>query len=552
MPTTFPTNNCDPRLISVEDSTGCTLTRASIRAFTKQDFEDQQFKEVGMDRIIAQTKEARLAGVRERALTDLLLSRHVALNESKGGGTPSVISPFTLVPRRNVVNANYFQISAGTSTTTVTHTSTHSGAYEVTVGVGGSPWKSDLKDIEKYFIPGMLVNVEYVDSANSNAAGTAQYKIVAAASASATTANVVLEPNVTDSYWDNTMTAAQKAVYQPTGGTLMILANSVSDYESWCTNPPSVNDLTLVEYWAQTYRWTHAYNDEYVKALEAPMTSQFLKKFRLLPLAQQRKQQELMMENAFYNTLFYGDRINEKQTVETYQQLPQVFDVADTDCALEFKANTLGIRSQLNSCGRLSDSAGQALNLDTLMETCYTLKRHRETTSGSIDVIDAMTDRFTASKIRDLMLKYYADKYSTSSTLFYQPGQKIEYNGVTVLEYNIYDLPDQGVQLAVFTDPFFDDKLGAFDTNNKARARALWMIDWSDIDINVLKTRSVKRQTNVADNLYNCVIQPNVNHYVLNSKTFEVRVGDPSRHAMIENFSDACPTLTKSACELAS
>ena len=112
-------------------------------------------------------------------------------------------------------------------------------------------------------------------------------------------------------------------------------------------------------------------------------------------------------------------------------------------------------------------------------------------------------------------------------------------------------LPDQGVQLAVFTDPFFDDKLAAFDTANKDRARAIWLIDWSDIDINVIKTRSVKRQTNVADNLYNCVIQPNVNHYSLNSKTFEMRVGDTNRHAMIENFSDACPTLTSTNCALA-
>ena len=553
MPTTFPTNNCDPRLIQVDDSCGCTLTRANIRAFTRQDFEDQQFKEVGMDRIIAQTKEARLAGVRERTLSDLLLSRHVALGESKGGGSQSVIAPFTLVPRRNVVNANYFQIEAGTGTTSVAHTSTHTGVWEVTVNTGSSAFKSNLTGIEKHFIPGMIVNVEYVIGGGGNAAGTAQYKIIASANANAggvEKANVVLEPNVSASGWTS-YSAAQKAVYQPGGGTLMILANSVSDFESYCQNPPSTNDLTLLEYWSQTTRWTHCWNDEYVKALEAPLTSNFLKKFRLLPLAQQRKQQEMMMEQAFYNTVFYGDRINENQTVETYQSLPQIMDPADSSCALEFKANTLGVRSQLTACGRVSDSAGAALNLDTLLETCYSLKRSRETTSGNIEVIDAMTDRFTAAKIRDLMLKYYADKYSSSSTLFFQPGQKITYNGATVLEYNVYDLPDQGVQLAVFTDPFFDDKLAAFDTANKSRARGLWLVDWSDVSINVAKTRSVKRQTNVADNLYNCVIQPNVNHYSLNSKTFELRIGDTNRHAMIENFSDACPTLTSTSCALA-
>ena len=106
---TLNASNCNPRFISVSDSTGCSLTRASIRAFTKQDMEDQQTKEVGMDRIIAQTKEARMVGVPERTLTDLLLSRHANLG-GNGGNQGSVIAPFTLVPQQNVVNANYFNI----------------------------------------------------------------------------------------------------------------------------------------------------------------------------------------------------------------------------------------------------------------------------------------------------------------------------------------------------------------------------------------------------------------------------------------------------------
>lgn len=546
----FPTNNCDPRLIVVDDSTGCTLTRANIRAFTKQDFEDQGFKEVGMDRIIAQTKEARLAGVRERTLTDLLLSRHVALRESSGGGSKSVIAPYTLVPRRNVVNANYFAIEAGTANSGAGTGGVHHGRWDLTVNTGVSTFVSGLKNLEKYFMPGMTLIVENLSAAD--AAQTVQFTVVSAANANAgdpvvQKATVVVEPNVTDATFDAYSTA-QKLVFQPAAGTVTLLANSISDYESWCEQGPAVNDLTLVEYWQQTTRWTHQFDDEYLKALEAPLTSQYFKKFRQLPLAQQRKQQEMQMEKAFYNTVFYGQEINEKQTVEGYTDLPQVMDPGNTTCALEFKANTLGVRTQLAACGKVSDKAGAVLNLDTLFETCYLLKRHRETTSGSIDVIDAMTDRFTAAKIRDLMLDYYNTKYSTSSQLFYQPGQKITYNGVAVLEYNVYDLPDQGVQLAVFTDPYFDDRIGAFATAIKDRARGLWMIDWSDIAINVIGTNSVKRQTNTADSLYNCVITPNVTHYMLNSKTFEVRVGDANRHAVIENFSDACPTVTATPC----
>ena len=300
------------------------------------------------------------------------------------------------------------------------------------------------------------------------------------------------------------------------------------------------------------------------------MTSEYFKKFRQLPLAQQRKQQESYQQNAFMNSVFYGQRINSNQAVETYTSLPTVVDPNSSGTApwqtglggcssaptIEYKSNTLGIRTQLNDCSRTWDNAGAALSLDVLFESIYMLKRERENSGGTVDTIDAMTDRFTAAKIRDLMTKYYKAKYSTDLTLFMQPKQQITFNGQTVFEYNKYDLPDQGVSLAVFTDTFFDDKLGATlsitdgTTANKNVGRQLWLIDWSDIQINVLKTASVKRQTNTADDLYNCVIQPNVSHYQLNSKTYEVRVGNTNRHALVENFSDASPSVSVAGADV--
>jgi hypothetical protein len=525
----------------------------------KSDFEAQGLLEVGMDKIIAQTKEARMAGVRENNLMDLLLSRHVSLNESKGGGSASIIAPFTLVPRRSVVNANYFAIEGGTRGIDPGFDSGHAVTgvaeynYEITVNIGISDWKSPLVNIEKYFLPGTSILIENLDSSSN--AQSVQMKIISVVNANAGTtekAKVLLEPNVTSTTFA-AYSSAQQGVFHPTAGVVQMLANSVSDYESWCYQPPTVNNTQLVEYWSQTHRWTHCYNDEYMKALQAPLTSEFFKKFRMLPLAQQRKQQELLNEQQFFNTVFYGQEINENQTVEGYTSLPQVTDPADSTCALEFKSNTLGVRTQLDRCGMVKDKQGAALNLDEIFEAAYTMKRHREMTSGTIDTIDCMTDRFTASKVRDLMIKYYKDKYSADISLFVEVGQKVtdSVTGKVVLEYNKYDLPDQGVSIAVFTHPYFDDRLGAFASGIASRGRAFWMIDWSDVDINLIKTNSAKRQTNTADDLYNCVIQPNVKHYQLNSKTFEVRVGDTNRHNVIENFSDACPTLTVAGCNLA-
>ncbi len=665
---TLNASNCNPRFISVSDSTGCSLTRASIRAFTKQDIEDQQTKEVGMDRIIAQTKEARMVGVPERTLTDLLLSRHVNLGGGTTSNSGSVIAPFTLVPQQNVVNANYFNIvktscdpndltnggnakdgpqggtygaSAGvwaavtgnqggdfggtndlSNDTTITNHTTHadkiSAAGDHTAHLGriavvvqlasetmGSisssatltGYKSQLKNLGRFFIPGSYVLLENLDDAAGSVGQNAVFKVIEAASRTSTAgaeatlsgvaagghyAVLVLEPNVTAAKWaaDSVVTAKFPGLkkYLPRAGTISIMANSVSDYEKYCVQGPTTNPTNLISYWQQSTRWTHKYSDEYLKALQAPLTSNWFKKFRELPLAQQRKQQEMQHERAFYNTVFYGDQINENQTVEGYTNLPTVIDPdsGGDSCVIEYKANALGIRTQLQECGKVyggamtKDASNQpvqaALNLDVLFETIYQLKRYREATAGNVDTIDIMTDRFTAAQVRDVMIKYYKSKYSTDVNMFINLGQKVlDMDNAVALEYNSYYLPDQGVNMAIFTDNYFDDRVAAFNaggvTNSgpavnqtpalaRSRGRTMWLIDWSDVAVNLLGTKSVKRQTNVADDQYNCVIQPNVKHYVLNSKKFEVRIGDPNRHAIIENITEGCPTVTVSGCDL--
>ncbi len=543
----FPTNNCDPRLIVVDEMNGSTLTRASIRAFTKQDFEDQGFKEVGMDRIIGATKMARMAGVKERTLMDLLLSRHVALKQAKAAPNGSVIAPFRLVPQEKVINANWFGVEAGAATAGAGSGGIPSSAWTVTVNIGYSTFKSQLKSLEKYFLPGDRVVIERIDAGGVKR--VLKYNIISAANANAGAvekATVALEPNYSAAGWA-ALSAAEKLVYQVTDGTLIRLSNSVSDYESHAQQIAANLSVTLLEYWEQTIRSSFQYNDEIVKALGSPLTSEFFKKFRTLPLIKQQKQIMDDAEVKLFNTFFYGDRINENQTVEGYRNLPQVVDPANAAFTIEFKADTLGVRAQLGACGRINDLNGAALDLDSIFALGYTLKRYRAS-----NVIDLMTDRYTASRIRDIMFKYYKAKYGVDSfAANVQVGQKITFNGMTVLTYNIYDIPDEGYQLAIFTEEFFDDKLGSFDTAHKNAGRVLWAIDWSDVAINVLRTNSAMRQTNVNDRLYEAVISPVVTHTKLNSKTIEVQVGDTNRHAMIENFSDACPSLTVAGCDLA-
>jgi hypothetical protein len=614
----FNASNCDPRLINVDDT--MSLTRANIMGWNKSDIESQMFKEVGLDKVIAQTKEARMAGSRQRTLTDLLLSRC----KPGGGIAPqSVIQPFRLVPRRNRVNPGYFRVSAGVSLANFTGQGGSSGTNDTFTGLFNgtvtlahatitAPWvltinngsldpdsspfakspNNVLKNPEKYFLPRHSITAEYVDS--NNAKQTVQMRIVdAAAGPDANQAYVLVIPNKTfkgdstvpggtltpngstpaqvtgafgnlststNGWWESASTAA-KAVYQPTTGIVKIGANAVSDYQQYGNSLPGYNDWGLVEYWRQTHRWVHQYNDEYVKALEAATTSDGLKKFRLLPLARLRAMQEKFTEDFFYESCFYGDAENENQTTALWNNLPVVTDPAwassgqTGSLAIEYVSRTIGIRTQIAACGNVLDNQAAPLDLDALFEAGYYVKREREgDTNQGVQDIDILTDqRFTRPMIRQMMTRYYKQKYGLDNvsmwiaqdSKLYDPAGK-----VVMFSYDSYSLPDYGYTLHVFSDEFFDDKVAQFQNGQKSAGRAIWMIDWSDVAVNIIKNMSIPRTNNLADNVYKFVMQQNVQHVLLNSRSFEVAVGNTNRHRIIENYSDACAKLTVPGCDL--
>lgn len=596
-----PTNN-DPRLIVVDDA--MSLTRANYTGWNQSDIESQMFRETGLDKIIAQTKEARMAGTKQRTLQDLLLSRHAPMKVGTGGANPSIIQPFRLIPRQNRINPGYFRVSAGVATGAgdasiggpgVAQPAGCTALWTVRINNGSidadsSPFAKSpnnvLKNIEKFFMSRHAVTLESVNT-TTGAHTVAVMKVIASINVNANEACVVLAPNRSfqgdsgtyatngsisnplyplggnlgsaTAGWYESASSAAKAPYQPTIGIIKIGANSVSDYEQYGSALPGTNPYGLIEYWKQTARWVHKYNDEYVKALEAATTSEGLKKFRLLPLAKLRAQQEKMQEDFFFETCFYGDIINENQTSSNWFNLPQIQDPAwaasgeTGTLPIEYISNTIGIRPQIAAAGNVLDALNGPLDLDALFEAGYYVKREREGESGAeVTEIDIMTDlRFTRPLLRQIMTKYYKAKYGLDNITGYaQINQKITFNGAVMFSYDAYDLPDYGYTLNVFSDQYFDDKVAFFQNAQKSAGRGIWMIDWSDIAVNVIRAASVPRTNNLADNVYKYVIQQNVQHVLLNSKTFEVAVGNTNRHRIIENYSSAGPKLTVPGVDL--
>ena len=64
---------CTPRYLALDDSCGCDLSRTTIKAWTPQDIEDLQFKEVGLDKLLLQQKELKITAALDGVIESLEL-----------------------------------------------------------------------------------------------------------------------------------------------------------------------------------------------------------------------------------------------------------------------------------------------------------------------------------------------------------------------------------------------------------------------------------------------------------------------------------------------
>lgn len=563
-------NQCGPVLIDVDDYP--TLTKANINGVTPQWIEDRAadgYLEAAF--LYRQALMGGVSGVRESNLVDLLLSRAkgkksgVHLTEQNIGKSKSFFLPYILREKEDVINAYAFQITGGVANanagTTVGDITYHPGSWKVTVtnsdgisfgdGDHAARYKSDIKEIQRFFLQD-----EHVVVLNLSSAGAAQepyFVIENAVRVNETSCDVYIRPLVTATGWAS-WTAAQKEVYQPTAGVVQIGANSVSDYESWCQNQPVDMSRRLQAFWFGTSRFTRTWDDEYEKLLKYIFEGKvniFLEKFKQLPATEQNKRMYQMYLRKWMTSVFWGQPINEHQTVETYQNLPQVTDPR-TGTFLHYKANAIGLYPQLQACNRVVDNQGQPLNFNVIEEQIYALKRYREGRTGqTVEDIDVMVDRHTANKIHSLMGQYYQKKYGVTWQQQFGPNDPIKFGENRSLWYRrSYEFDEAGVVLHVIQEPWMTDFRSHFSPGIRNRANFMWFIDWSDFTLGIAETAKRRSETPdlESDPDYKCVIKANYTHYDMESTTYCPMIGDESSHLVYTNFSDDCPTYTATVC----
>ncbi len=608
-----------PNLINVDSSCGCTLTRASITGLTPDTFEQLAMVETDLARVIANAAEAKILGVQEKGLCTLLRSSlkdiKPALSSQKVD-EQSIILPYIQRRQRSYQNSNYFsilgcaggagttegalatnvslgtggqapvsnwtgsQLTVGTDGATTSHSLIiDSQAWGEDLSVGGSTVKNTFRggpsSPDRYFLPGMSLIVYTVDGGDVK---VLDLEIEDSAPITGTGADAIAT-------WGGKALVQVKertttSIGNIQGGFCQIGTNNVSDWEDWCRNQPADFNQRIIVNWLQTSRETRCvdqvYKDTLSKVLDGSVNP-YASGFKYLPLAEQNKIAAGNSENAWLRSTFYGQAISDSQTVETYSSLPEVYDpesgtsfgaypggqpTGGEDCVMEYKANAIGIYTQLVEASRVVDMQGGQLDLDALFQLLYYLKRFRESDGDNIDTIDCMTDRYTADNLMVAFSRYYQAKYGAAVTRFVDQGKKLTFDNQVMFNYNVYDIPEIGLQLAVFHDQFFDDHLSSAKQSGgnivgsagtaitaaekAALGRHLWMLDWSDINVGIAGTNSVTRKhPNVeAQELYKCRMEANVKEYQLKSTRWTTMLDRPQRHLIVRNFNDTLPTVS--------
>lgn len=408
------------------------------------------------------------------------------------------IRPYVLVKRKGPLNNNYWKAENGT---------------KVTVGgvvdAGGAYWRMDFSSLTGIPISTGWFNVkEWVfvngldDSGNSiRWAGEVVFREVVGS-----VVKVTMAPKMDNS----SLPTARKA--NPVKGGATRGAPNVSNFESFCAQPPGLITSTLDPYWIGTTRTSFKSDELYDKWRDLVLAGNPLyRELFDLPTQEYNKQVAEDFARKHVESLMRNTALA-NQTVETLDSLETItthIDSVGGARCIGRRANPIGFYEQHVACERVVDAQGTALNLPALFQEFYKMSRVRKASgaaAASVSTFEVAMPSTYAVAFHQAMLRYYDAQWGGKLEW------KLDIKEVKVapmgFKYREYPLiwPD-GMMIRVITDDYFDD-YAAFmhqlavdfsDARYDNLARQIWVNDWSRLYMGVFGTMRV--QNNPGANL---------------------------------------------------
>lgn len=542
-------DQCLPTFARVPDGSGLSLTRASFDQMTQDEFAALD-KTEDMQRVWSRLTELRMRGYRPNLMQQVLYGRlkdYSSAVQMIKAGKQSIIAPYVTFGQRSQINTGIYEIISGVDV--------DGYQWKITVKNNSAGFQKALPSIHTQFLVGNTLIARFLTAAG--AAVTRHYEIVSvtdSTSGGVPKADVVIKPVTVLSATFAGYSGTVKATYQPIGGLILLGTNSVSDFRSWMKQQGVYNNLSLVNFPFQTSRKGYTTSDAYEEALAAENANEFFKKFGTMANSERIQVYDRNFQDEWANTIFWGQPLEGQDWNSDWKaKLPAVTN-PDGGETLEYEANAEGIEYQLDRCGHVVDMLGQPIDLDWFGEVAYGIKRNRQETNISSDQvfdIDIGVDMKTASSIKKVLAQAYKTEHGVQYTQEVGKGKNETFSQTHGIAVNSYDLEDWGVRVNVYTDPFFYDLASAAPSFHRRAARYLFAIDWSDIDLFVVKSRSKDTEyppKNVTVDSTRYVIDINHKRVRLESQTWGVRIQVPERHKIITGFSDGCAKKTVYPC----
>lgn len=338
---------------------------------------------------------------------------------------------------------------------------------------------------------------------------------------------------------------------------------NIGKTESYCEDEPAYRNDNLVPFWIQHTRWTSCQSELYNEWLALVLDNNPLYRERIyISETDRMKQKGEAFEKRLFDTLWYQQAISDKQNPQEYNQLPVISNfLSNTGLGVEggrnygYKANAVGWLTQLRECGRWFDAQGAALNIYSIFDAIYNMRRVRAGVGSTAQMkFDVFTDSLTAEQFDKAMIGFYGivfggkDRYNFNIDDYKKTGKNDEY-GIQFTSYMLRG-KNAGVTLNIITDWAFDDMVSEYSAANIAGAgQTMWFLDMTAMYLKVIESNKVTNHTGdlkalaAVDASYGCVEETYTRDTVLNGMTFTAILECPASDLILDNFSTAIPVF---------
>lgn len=594
---------CNVAISSNYDTCG-TVTRAEMDHLAVGDLE-ALFKTAGkfhdMDAWFVHTIEMKACGVRIYALYDWIMANadrtqfKAAVTGIKAVKGPSLLQPFVFGRQDSVINRDYWRTymasahTGGTITTyatapaalaTATHTvlANNLGTVNPTGITKENGTAYALTDVmviriqSTHSIPHNNLHFRPRDIVHifSRAAGGAfehgTWKVLSSVSGVATDTQPFIDlatvsANLTGDTYDAT----------PAAGIVIPGINNVSDFEEWCQNMATIDPRKRVPFWLQTFRAARCIDSEYRAVFMRLMESnRAFREFGDLDLAERNRQDELEMKKRFVNAFFFNKAVSDNQTLALWESLEAINAVESGSSGVGVnsgvtklmarRANFIGVREQLNTCGRVFDIGGATTPFQfyEFLELNYQIMRARKSQGRNVTDLDWYCSSSFAVIFSRLFSAYCVCEYGTGQFRMTEPVRGVNQLGQPWESYR-FKRPS-GVNINIVTDEFFDDWKSEFSgiSGHETIGNLFVCLDigkpgqnggtiyWAQTAANrkVYKSAEIDQLARI-DSTYRCVMETVSQEQNLMSHSGTAVVECPLNSAWIENFDD---TVTEMGC----